>query len=86
LGLELHYAHTVYLRAGMNNVQQFTRIDGTKRWAIQPNFGVGVRIARFRLDYGLANLGGSAGVLVSHLVSARLDLDFDYFKRMMKEQ
>lgn len=86
LGLELHYAHTVYLRAGMNNVQQFTRIDGSNSWAIQPNFGVGVRIARLRLDYGLANLGGSAGVLISHLVSARLDLDFDYFKRMMKDQ
>ena len=84
LGLEAHYARTVFLRLGLNNVQRFGQIDGSQIWTMQPNFGVGLRFKRFQVDYALANLSGSAGVLVSHLVSAKIDLNYDYLRNLTR--
>jgi len=80
LGTELHYNQVVFLRAGVNNFQQFTN-NGQKTWAVQPNFGLGFRIYNFFIDYAITNLGGNSGILYSHLVSARFNIDYDYMKK-----
>ncbi|MCH2043037.1 MAG: hypothetical protein MK212_02765 [Saprospiraceae bacterium] len=81
VGLELNYNTLIYLRTGINNFQQFTDIQNNKKWAVQPNFGVGFRIFKFRIDYAITNLGGNSGVLYSHLVSAKLDINYDFIKK-----
>lgn len=87
IGIELDYNKIVFLRSGVNNIQQFTNINNENQWSIQPNFGVGFRIYQFRIDYALTNLGGNSGVLPSHIVSIRLDIDYDYIKQaIIKER
>lgn len=87
LGIELDYNKIVFLRSGVSNVQKFTNIDNEDQWSVQPNFGVGFRIYKFRIDYALTNLGGNSGVLPSHIVSIRLDINYDYIKQaIIKER
>ncbi len=85
LGLELDYNKVVFLRSGVNNFQKFSSLTGRNTWSVQPNFGVGFRIYSFRIDYAITNLGGNSNVLYSHLISARVDLDFEYLKNAMKK-
>jgi hypothetical protein len=56
LGLELHYDRLVYLRAGMNNLQQTKNFDQTQSWRMQPNFGVGIAKNGFQLDLALSRI------------------------------
>jgi hypothetical protein len=83
-GIELDYNNLIYLRSGINNFQRFTNIDKRSVLSLQPNFGVGLRIFSLRLDYALTNLGGNSGVLPSHIVSLLVDINYDYFKRAVK--
>lgn len=76
LGAELGYDQLVFLRMGVNNIQQITQMDGKKIWTVQPNFGVGLRIWKFRVDYALGNVGSSTGLMYSHILSLVADLDF----------
>ena len=85
-GMELDYNKIVFLRAGVNNFQQFKNIDDEMIWSAQPNFGVGFRIYKFRIDYALTNLGGNSGVLPSHIVSIRLDINYDYIKQAILKE
>ncbi len=91
LGLELHYDNLIFLRGGMNNIQQFKDINEKEKWAIQPNFGVGFRIYRFYVDYALGmNAGGAiidntGGAILSHLVSVKIDINFNYIKKALEE-
>ena len=87
VGVELNYNALLFLRAGINNFQQITDIENNDKWAVQPNFGLGFRIFKFRLDYAITNLGGNSGVLYSHLVSAKLDINRDFIrKNIIKSQ
>jgi hypothetical protein len=84
-GLELDYNQFLFLRAGINNFQQISSLDDQKSWSFQPGFGVGFKIYAFRIDYALTNLGGSSGVLPSHLVSLSVDISYDYIKQAIKK-
>lgn len=57
LGLELTYANSVFVRAGLSNYQQTTRFDGSKASHVQPNFGVGFTSNGFNLDLALSRMG-----------------------------
>ena len=85
LGVELDYDNIIFLRAGVNNFQRFTNIDEKKVFSVQPNFGVGFRIYAVRIDYALSNLGGNSGVLPSHIVSLRLDINYAYLKQAIEK-
>jgi hypothetical protein len=85
LGVELDYDNIIFLRAGVNNFQRFTNIDEKKVFSAQPNFGVGFRIYAVRIDYALSNLGGNSGVLPSHIVSLRLDINYAYLKQAIEK-
>jgi len=92
VGLELHYNNLVFLRGGINNIQQFRDIGGNKKFAVQPNFGVGFRIYKFYVDYALGlNAGGAIldnvqGAVLSHLVSLKIDINFKYIKKALDEE
>lgn len=85
VGMEFNYNQVVFLRAGINNIQQVTNDKGDKYTAIQPNAGVGFkirdakmhRIPEISIDYaftGLNNLG-SENKLYSHVFSLTLSLN-----------
>jgi len=92
LGLELHYNNLIFLRGGINNIQQFKDISDNQKWAIQPNFGVGFRIYKFYIDYALGlNAGGAVldntqGAILSHIISIKIDIDFKYIKNALKDE
>ncbi|WP_052596766.1 PorV/PorQ family protein [Aureispira sp. CCB-QB1] len=92
LGLELHYNNLVFLRGGINNIQQFKDISDNQKWAVQPNFGVGFRIYKFYVDYALGlNAGGAIldntqGAILSHIVSIKIDISFKYIKNALKDE
>jgi hypothetical protein len=46
---------------------------------------VGFRIYAVRIDYALSNLGGNSGVLPSHIVSLRLDINYAYLKQAIEK-
>jgi len=92
VGLELHYNNLIFLRGGINNIQQFRDIQEQQRWAVQPNFGVGFRIYSFYVDYALGvNAGGALidntqGAILSHIVSLKVDIEYDYFKKAFQDE
>ncbi len=74
-GVELDYNQFVQLRAGVGNFQRVKEdFDPTKqRLTLQPNFGIGLTLGRFQLDYALTDIGNVSQVLYSHIFSARMN-------------
>jgi hypothetical protein len=76
-GFELEYEKNIWIRGGIGNFQRL-KVEGdstgTKRdLNFQPNFGVGLRLGRLVVDYGLTNIGNTSAVQVSHIFSLKLD-------------
>ncbi len=78
IGFQVDYINIVYLRAGVNNFQNFTDFDGSSSLSLEPNFGVGFRYRGIHIDYALANIGGLSGTLFSNIFSVKVD--FSYFR------
>ncbi|MDZ7879405.1 MAG: PorV/PorQ family protein [Saprospiraceae bacterium] len=76
VGFELEYQKNIWLRGGIGNFQRLkNELDPTKKELnVQPNFGVGLRLGRLIVDYGLTNIGNTSAVQVSHIFSLKLDL------------
>jgi hypothetical protein len=72
MGLELDYKRIVFLRGGVTNIQQVQDFDRQKRTTIQPNFGLGIRIKSFYIDYALTDIGDRSESLYSNVFSLRL--------------
>ncbi len=74
-GMELGYKNYLFLRAGVGNIQEaLDDIDGTSTsYTVQPNFGVGLRFNKFKLDYALTDIGDVSQVAYSHIFSLSLD-------------
>lgn len=75
-GFELEYEKNIWLRGGIGNFQRLkNEIDPSKKELnFQPNFGLGLRLGRLLIDYGLTNIGNTSAVQVSHIFSLKLDL------------
>jgi len=75
-GLELGYKKFLFLRGGVNNFQKaLDDIDGsTSIMTFQPNFGVGLKFGRLKLDYAFTDVGNASQALYSHIFSLLLDL------------
>jgi hypothetical protein len=73
LGLELGYSGFIFLRGGVQNIQQVKDTDGNKSTIIQPNVGIGLKLGRLSLDYALTNVGGNE-FLYSNVFSLRLEI------------
>ncbi len=75
LGLEASYMNTVFLRAGIGNIQSYTDAIGVKITTFQPNFGIGIRIKSVSIDYALTNIGNQSGALYSNVFSIKVDIN-----------
>ncbi len=73
LGLELNYKKFIFLRGGINNVQQDREFE-REFWTVQPNFGVGLKILKLYIDYAFTDIGDQVNETYSHVISLRLDL------------
>lgn len=75
VGLEIDYDAFVQLRVGVGNFQRIKDdFDPNKeKLVFQPNFGVGLRLGRVRIDYALTDVGNVSQLLYSHVFSARID-------------
>ncbi|WP_027003519.1 hypothetical protein [Hugenholtzia roseola] len=67
-GVEIDYKRTVFLRGGIGNFQQITDFDRTYT-TFQPNFGIGIWIKKFKIDYALTNAFQQADLPLSHVFS-----------------
>jgi hypothetical protein len=83
-GIQLDYNERVYLRGGVNTIQKEIDLTGTEFWSVNPNIGIGVKLGTLRLDYAFTNVGEQSNNTYSHIVSLVLDVDYDYWKKVMK--
>ncbi len=74
-GIEADYNQFVQLRLGAGNFQRVKKdFDPTKeRLTFQPNFGVGLSLGRFQVDYALTDIGNVSQVQYSHIFSLRFN-------------
>lgn len=71
-GLEVGYAGFIFLRGGMQNIQNVKNLDGTVSKTIQPNLGLGIKLGKLTIDYALTNIGQET--LYSNVFSLKLDI------------
>lgn len=69
IGLECGYKKIAFLRFGIGNFQKEILINTNERMTLQPNFGIGVNVWSFKLDYSLTNLGNASASLYSNVFS-----------------
>lgn len=76
IGFEIGYKKFLFLRGGFNNFQRaLDDVDGsTTIFTLQPNFGVGLKFGRLKLDYALTDVGNASQALYSNIFSLILDL------------
>ena len=75
LGLEANYKKIVFLRAGIGNIQQVKDYADKTYTSVQPNFGVGLKIYKFTIDYALTNIGNVSESLYSNVFSVKFTFD-----------
>ena len=73
LGIELGYDDFIFLRGGVNNIQQVKDQEGAKSTIFQPNMGIGIKLRNLTIDYALTNIG-SQETLYSNVFSLKLDI------------
>lgn len=74
IGFQLGYDDLVFFRAGVGNFQNIVNETAQSSFEFQPNVGIGINLGRINLDYALTNIGSLSGVLVSHIISLKVDL------------
>ena len=73
-GLEIGYDNTVFLRGGINNIQELTDLDSFEtEWTIQPSAGAGVQLDNIGIDYSLTQYDFRNEL--THLISLQLGLN-----------
>lgn len=76
-GVEVGLSKKVFVRAGFGNIQKIINsVNATNAdLAYQTNIGMGINLGRIRIDYALANVNESAGLLKSHIFSVHVDFN-----------
>jgi hypothetical protein len=79
MGLEASYKNTIFLRAGVGNIQRVLDDNDTtnqKKYTLfQPSAGVGVKLKSLVVDYAFTSLQAQSNPLYTHIVSLRLDIN-----------
>jgi hypothetical protein len=75
IGFEMDYLDMVFLRGGVNNIQQETQFDNSKNLSFQPNLGVGFKYNGIQVDYALTNIANVGNALYSNIFSVKIDFD-----------
>ncbi|MES2730684.1 MAG: PorV/PorQ family protein [Bacteroidota bacterium] len=71
IGLEFDYKQLVFLRGGVGSIQKIKNFDQSTYTTFQPNFGIGMKISQFSIDYALTNIGNQSGALYSNVFSVK---------------
>ena len=74
-GIEIGYKGFIFLRGGIGNIQNSTDVAGNSLTTVQPDFGVGIKIKSFTLDYALTNIGNASVALYSNIFSIKFDIN-----------
>jgi hypothetical protein len=76
-GFELGYQKMIFLRAGINQYQRIKNFDGTMYGQARLNFGLGIVIKNFTIDYALTrnNVERNANALYSNIFSVKVAFD-----------
>ena len=74
-GIKAGFRQLFEVRGGLSNIQQFSNLDDSKYWGVQPNLGLGVAFKGFSLDYAFTRLGASEANYYTHIFSIKLRLD-----------
>ena len=74
IGLQGMYKSLISLRLGVSSIQQFTAIDGSKSWGMQPNLGLGIGLKGVALDYAFTRLGAAEAGYYTHIFSLKIKL------------
>ena len=69
VGLEFDFKNRLYFRAGVNNFQRDNNFFTKDFLTIQPNLGIGLQIAKFRVDYAFTDVGEQRNQTYSHVIS-----------------
>jgi len=75
MGLEVDYGKIAFLRLGAGKFQQVKDFNNTTRTSWQPNFGIGVKIKSFRMDYAMTDFSDNAEALYSHVFSLAIGIN-----------
>ncbi len=75
VGVEANYKKIVYLRFGINNIQNVTDVDGKVSKSFQPNLGVGIQFKKVALDYALTAVGDNSIAELSNVFSLRIGIN-----------
>ena len=75
IGFEIGYKGFIFLRGGANNLQSYSDVTGAKITTFQPDFGVGIKIKSFSLDYAFTNIGGLSIAQYSNIFSVKFDIN-----------
>lgn len=75
LGVEMGYDGLVFLRMGVNNIQEETNFGNKKSYTFQPNLGLGVKWRGWSLDYALTNIGSVGIGQYSNIFSVAYNFD-----------
>ncbi len=72
-GIELDYKRMVFLRFAVSNFQEIKRLGENSTYiSYQPNFGLGLKIKKFTIDYALTDVGDQAEALYSNVFSLKV--------------
>ena len=69
LGLECGYKKMAFLRFGFGDFHKEILINNDEQMKFQPNFGIGIDVWSFKLDYSLTDLGNNSSALYSNIFS-----------------
>ena len=74
-GIKIGFNDLVQVRGGISSIQQFSNVDNSQYWGMQPNLGLGIGFKGFSLDYAFTRLGASDANYYTHIFSIKLRLD-----------
>lgn len=74
-GFVADYEDMVFLRGGINNLQEETLFDDSKSISWQPNIGVGFKYKGIQVDYALTNIASIGSALYSNVFSVKIDFE-----------
>ena len=74
-GVEFSYNQIVFLRGGLGNFQLSEDVFGNQKTTFQPNFGLGMKLKGFSLDYAFTDIGDRSEAIYSNIFSIRIDLN-----------
>jgi len=74
-GLQANYRKLIFLRMGIQNIQQEQFISGKQQTTFQPNIGLGFRLKKVAIDYALTDIANQSAALYSHVFSLRIGIN-----------